>query len=257
MRFSLPSLAKVQGGFLKYSLDRLTPNPHRAQKKLLFDILRKNKDSEYGQAFGFSKIRKEKDFPKHIPINQYQDLEPYIDKIKSGQQKVLTNVAPVMFNLTSGTTDKPKYIPVTEATNRRTKLLMYQWLFRALLDHPSFLDKKILLITSAATEGYTTAGVPYGSVSGAIYQRLPRRIRSAYALPALVSAIKNYELRYYVMARIAMEAEVSFIATPNPTTLLKLAASGIQYQEEIVQSIYEGALFTRSKFHINATDTNI
>lgn len=242
---------------LKRSLDKLTKAPHVAQKKQLLEILTKNRDTEYGQKNNFTKINNEKNFQKYVPVNEYQDLEPYIEKTMNGHKNVLTTDTPIMFNLTSGTSDKPKYIPVTAKTKKQTDLLMHQWLYRCLMDHPSFLDKLNLLITSPSVEGHTPSGAPYGSLSGQIYKNLPHSVTDKHVFPSIVAKINNYDLRYYATVRLAFEKDVSFIATPNPTTLMRLAEIGIQYQEEIIRSIEDGCLFKKSSFQINDHDLEI
>ncbi len=257
MGILLRSYIKLRGTFLKQSFNSLTKDPKTAQRKFLFRVLKKNKNTEYGNKYNFGKISSEKDYQKNIPINNYQDLEPYIEKIINGQQNVLTAKMPTMFNLTSGSTDKPKFIPVTNITKKRTARLSRQWLFRALQNHCSYLDKYNLTITSSSVEGHTKAGIPYGSASGLQYKNLPKIMRSSYVLPFIVSDIKSYALRYYVMARLALEKDVSFICTPNPTTLIKLAEIGIQYQEEILRSIQDGCIFTKLNFEMDTDDSKI
>lgn len=257
MGILLRSFIKLEGSFLKYSFDKLTKAPHVTQKEYLLQVLKRNKDTEYGNKYNFANIYNEGDYQKSVPINRYQDLEPYIEKIINGCKNVLTAEMPFMFNLTSGSSDKPKFIPITNMTKKRTALLMHQWLYMALLNHPSFLDKFNLTITSSAVEGYTQAGIPYGSASGLLYKNLPRSMRSSYVLPFIVSDIKSYDLRYYIMTRLAFEKDISVICTPNPTTLIKLAETGIQYQEEVIRSIQDGRLFTRLDFEINANDSKI
>ncbi len=257
MGMLLQSFLKSKGWFLKYSLDKLTKTPYAAQKEYLLKILKKNKLTEYGHKHNFSKIHDEKDFQKHIPINKYKDLEPYIERIANGHKNILMTDTPIMFNLTSGTTDKPKYIPVTFNTKKCIALLMHQWIYRTLLDYPSFLDKSTCLITGSAIEGYSPSNIPYGSVSGLIYKNLPRSVMRSYVLPSIVADIKSYDLRYYIMARLAFEKDVSFIATPNPTTLIKVADIGINYPEEIIRSIQDGWLFTGLDHKISAGDSQI
>jgi hypothetical protein len=251
------SFMEKEGSLLERFLCKLTKTPHTAQKKLLYEILENNKDTEYGRKYNFANINSEKDFQKTIPINNYQDLEPYIEKVFNGHNNVLTADAPVMFNLTSGTSSKPKYIPVTAKTKKRTDTLMRQWLYKALLDHPSFLNESNLIITSAPVEGHSYSGIPFGSLSGQIYNNLPIGIMDRYALPFAVAKIKDYDLRYYAMARLVFEKDVSFIATPNPTTLMRLADIGMQYQEEIIRSIQDGFLFMNLDLEIDAHDLEI
>jgi len=257
MGILLRSYIRLRGSILKQSFDSLTKDPKAAQRKILLQILRKNQNTEYGRKYNFGNISSEKDYQENVPINSYQDLEPFVEKIINGHNNVLTSDVPVMFNLTSGSTDKPKFIPVVNTTRNLTAELSRQWLFRALQDYPAFLDKYNFTITSSAVEGHTKSGIPYGSASGLQYKNLPRIMRSSYILPFIVSDIQSYELRYYVMARLALEKDISFICTPNPTTLIKLAEIGIQYQGEIIQSIQEGCIFTKLDFEINDNDSKI
>jgi len=227
---------------LKRSLDRVTRDPETVQAKLLRDILGSNRDTEYGKEHGFSRIVGPDTFAEAVPINTFSDLAPYVEKMKNGQRKVLTADQPLMFCLTSGTTDKPKYVPITRRGMAAAAQASVQWLYRSLQDHPSFLDQSILCITGAAAEGNTRSGIPYGSASGMIYKALPRVLRHSFVLPFALSEIKDHALRYYAIARVAVEKEVSFVATPNPTTLVRVAETCIQSQEEIIRSISDGVL---------------
>lgn len=257
MRIVLRSFIRAKGSLLKYSLDKLAKTPHTAQRNLLLNILRKNSGTEFGCNYGFNKISDEAEFRKQVPVNTYEDMEPYIEKIRGGQRNILSIHPTIMFNVTSGTSDRPKFIPITFDTKKRTALLMQQWLYRALIDHPLFLDKSNLIITASASEGHTESGVPFGALSGLIYSNLPRIFMRSYVLPLRAADIKSYDLRYYLMARLSFEKDISFIATPNPTTLIKVAETGIRYREEIIRSIHDGRLFTNLDFPINADDAKI
>lgn len=232
----------LKGGMIQRSFDRATRAPEAAQTMLLADILRNNQETQYGQEHGFSKISTPDTFATAVPINTFIDLSPYVERMKQGERNILTHDQPVLFNLTSGTTDKPKYVPVTRKGMALVADTSHQWLYHALRDHPTFVDHSIICISGASIEGKTESGIPYGSASGMMYESLPRMLHRSFALPFLLSEIKDYDLRYYVMARIALENEVSFVVTPNPTTLIKLAETGIQHQEEIIRSIRDGVL---------------
>lgn len=232
----------LKGGQIQRSFDRATKDPQAAQIRLLVDILKNSQETLYGQEHGFSQIATPDKFAAAVPINTFTDLSPYVERMKKGERNILTHDQPVLFNLTSGTTDKPKYVPITKKGMALVAETSHQWLYRALRDHPAFVDQSIICISGASIEGKTKSGIPYGSASGMMYESLPRMLHRSFALPFLVSEIKDYDLRYYVMARIALEKEVSFIVTPNPTTLIKLSETGIQHQEEIIRSIRDGVL---------------
>ena len=232
----------LKGGLIQRSFDRATMDPQATQAILLKNILRNNQGTLYGTEHGFSKIADSATFASVVPINTFTELAPYVERMKKGERNILTHDQPVLFNLTSGTTDKPKYVPVTKNGMALVANTSHQWLYRALRDHPTFVDHSIICISGAAIEGETVSGIPYGSASGMMYEALPRMLHQSFALPFLLSEIKNYDLRYYVMARLALENEASFIVTPNPTTLIKLAETGILHQEVIIRSIRDGVL---------------
>lgn len=242
MRQLLKTAMWLKGSLIQRSFDRATRDPQTVQTTLLADILKNNQKTQYGQECGFSQIATPDTFARTVPINTFSDLSPYVERMKKGGRNILTHDQPVLFNLTSGTTDKPKYVPITKKGSALVADTLYQWLYRVLQDHPTFADHSIICISGASIEGKTESGIPYGSASGMMYESMPRVLHRSLALPFLLSEIKDYDLRYYVMARIALENDVSFIVTPNPTTLIKLAETGIRHQEEIIRSIRDGIL---------------
>jgi len=257
MSLILPLYLKLEGVFFRRYFDKLTKNPKSSQKEYLMKVIKSNSETLYGKEYGFSNISSKEDYKDHVPINQYNDLEPYVTQMTNGGQNILTSEDAYMFNLTSGTTAKPKYIPVTSSAEKNTLGLNHHWLYRALLDHPYFLNKANFTITGSAIEGYTAASIPFGSMSGLIYKNLARPIRNCFVLPFIASEISNYELRYYVMSRFALGKDVSFVATPNPTTLIKLAEVGIKYQREIIRSVHDGKLLSNTLLEISPADMEI
>lgn len=238
----LSSIIRAKGLLDRSALAWQTRHPGQAQKDFLLRLIKKNKDSTYGQKFGFSSMASQADFRNNVPVVEYSDIEPYIEQIKKGETGVLTSDPVFMFNMTSGTTARPKYIPLTHQGLKRAGRLMRQWFSHALSDHPSLLDKGFLSITGAAVEGRCESGIPYGSASGMINNSLPAMVRSSMAVPSIVAEIADYDIRYYVWVRLAYGKSISFIATPNPLTLIKLAETAIERQEEIVRSIHNGWL---------------
>jgi hypothetical protein len=235
--------ARVARGYLASILsDRACASPSKAQRSFLLKLVRRNAGTAFGRAHDFSRIRTEADFRRRVPVREYEDYRPYIKRIIAGEKNVLTVEEPFMLTLTSGTTTEPKYIPVTRALQKQTAALMSEWLYRAERDHKGLLDYASLGIVSRAIEGYTPTGMPYGSASGLIYKNIPSSIRRAYAVPYTVSELDDYDERYFVAARFALARRVSFIATPNPATLLRLAEAVAGNQEGLVRATRDGTL---------------
>src|SRR5688572_12390094 len=178
---------QLRGKFESQILDKATAEPEKTQRRLLLRLLEKNTESQFGALHKFSEIRSENDFRKQIPIRDYEDFRPFINRIIKGEQSVLTKENPFMFTMTSGTTDEPKYIPVTRESQANNASLMRQWICRAERAHEGLTSQPVVGMVSRAVEGLTDSGLPYGSASGLIYKNIPWFIRRAYAVPYAVS----------------------------------------------------------------------
>jgi hypothetical protein len=219
-----------------------TKKPLPYQENLLLEIVRKNRDTEYGIRHRFGEISSIKDFQRNVPISSYDDLLLYIQKIKQGKPNVLTREPCILLGLTSGTTGKPKYCPVTESFAEDYKKNWEIWLYYASNEHPSMFDGKILSIVSPEKEGCVEGGIPYGSISGLMAEKQSRIIKSFYAVPHVVYSIKDYDSRYYAILRLALEQDVSFLITPNPSTILLLIRKAVQFRQDIIDDIRQGTL---------------
>lgn len=248
MGFLLKTFVGIKGKMLWHSLNKAAQNPFKIQQDYLLRLVKTNANTEYGRKFSFSKIRSEDDYQRYVPVCEYKDLEPYIEKIIDRRSNVLTADMPFMFNITSGTTDKPKYIPVTKKAQKNVAAVAAYWLSKALVDHPHLLDHLNFSITSAAVEGTTAKGIPYGSASGMIRKSTEWMCPGLFSVPSIVNEIKDYDLRYYIMVRLALEKDVSFVITPNPVTLIRSAEVAIRYQDDIIRAIRDGHLIGKETF---------
>ncbi len=235
---------QLRGRFESRSLDTATAKPAKTQRRFLLNLLKKNAESRFGALHNFSDIRSENDFQTKVPIRDYEDFRPFINRIIKGEPSVLTKENPFMFTMTSGTTDEPKYIPVTQESQAHNSSLMRQWICRAERAHENLTSQPVVGIVSRAVEGLTASGLPFGSASGVIYKNIPWFIRRAYAVPYIVSEISDYDERYFIAARFALASRVSFIGTPNPSTLLRLAQVCADRQEDLIRAVHDGTLGT-------------
>jgi len=220
----------------------LTDKPQEIQDRLLCKIVERNRATRFGRDHGFDRILSLADYRQHVAIADYERLRPYVELLKNGESHVLTAEPVVMFTMTSGSTGEPKLIPVSVTARENHRQLTRLWYYRALLDHPDLFTGKLLGIVSPATEGQTPGGIPFGAASGLVYQSSPRWIQNAYAVPYEVSQVKNFESKYYLIMRLALEHDISFFGTPNPSTILKLVETVNRKKSEMIQDIRDGTL---------------
>ncbi|MGK4566539.1 GH3 auxin-responsive promoter family protein [Flavobacterium sp. 3HN19-14] len=91
-------------------------NPVATQQKVFKNLIRQAKKTEFGSDHHFAHIKTFEDFAKKVPVRDYEELKPYIEKVVKGKEDVLWKGKPLYFAKTSGTTSGAKYIPLTKAS---------------------------------------------------------------------------------------------------------------------------------------------
>ena len=222
------------------SWEKLCADPGKTQSELLRGIIRRNRSTRFGKDHRFDTIQSLDHYGNQVAIGDYERLRPYVERAENGEANVLTEEPVLMFTMTSGSTGAPKLIPVTATTRANHRRLTRLWYFRSSIDHPALHRGKLLGVISPAHEGKTKGNIPFGAASGLIYQSSPLWIQNAFAVPYEVAEVKDFAAKYYVIMRLAVEQEISFFGTPNPSTILRLVETADQYKEEIIRDIRDG-----------------
>jgi len=90
-------------------------NPVDAQREVLQDLVTSAQYTEFGRKYKFSELFTVKAFKEAVPVHEYDDLKPYIERIMHGEQYILWNSPVNWFAKSSGTSsDKSKFIPLSE-----------------------------------------------------------------------------------------------------------------------------------------------
>lgn len=216
--------------------------PAHVQAQTLSRILSANEGCAFFEDHGLDATTSSQVYARNVPVRDYEALSPYVARVLAGEERVLTSQAPFMFGTTSGTTSRRKLIPINRDWSRGLRNAMRLWLARSSLRHPNLWSGKVLTLVGSLNEGTTENGLPTGAVSGLTSARVPYLVRQRYALPPQVANITDHDTRYHVAARLMLECDVSLAATPNPTTLLRMAEFGVLHSESIVRGVFEGRL---------------
>lgn len=88
--------------------------PQLTQEKWFNHLIRKAKYTDFGKDHLFMSIRNHDDFVRRVPIRDYEELRPYMDKVVEGKSNVLWPGKPLYLAKTSGTTSGAKFIPLTK-----------------------------------------------------------------------------------------------------------------------------------------------
>lgn len=224
-------------------VERMAQHPAATQQDVLQKLLQANRDTRFGVEHGFKNIRNPGQFQKQVPAQTYETLRPYIEEQRVHGRPALTQESPLFYAQTSGTTGKPKYIPITRsalAMHRAEQALFSYLQFRAC---PQAFTGKAWGVMGAAVEGRLDSGHEVGSVSGHLYKSLPESIQSRFVVPPSVSEIADHDLKYMVMLRLALsEDNITYLGSPNPSTFLRLSDFLNEKRKTLVQSLETGKL---------------
>ncbi|MDR1886803.1 MAG: GH3 auxin-responsive promoter family protein [Prevotellaceae bacterium] len=95
-------------------IERLRKRPDEMQETVFSALLKAGEKTEYGERYNFKRIRNIEDFRNSVPVSDYAALQPYIKRMRSGENNILWNTPVKWFAKSSGTTaGKSKFIPVS------------------------------------------------------------------------------------------------------------------------------------------------
>jgi hypothetical protein len=230
---SLPSWSKFQR-----ALDR----PTDTQQDLLRRQLHRNADCAYGRAHGFGEIKSYEDFTRRVPLVDYEDLEPWIDRIRRGESSVLTNDAVTHLIPTSGSTGARKLIPFTTGLQQQFDKAISPWLAELALQQPSILFGPAYWSITPPNQPQEkeTSAVPIGFTSDASYLGgvKARLVRAAMITPGDFNAATSLdEFRFRTLLCLLRQRDLRLISVWHPSFLTLLLDALPDHWSEIVNQI--------------------
>ena len=149
-------------------------NPYKTQEKVFQYLVAEGCKTAFGKDHDFVSINNYEDFKKRVPINDYEGLRSYVDRVVEGEENVLWKGKPLYFAKTSGTTSGAKYIPIskesmpTHISAARNALLFYI----AETNDASFVDGKMIFLQGSPVLEDKN-GVKLGRLSGIAAHYVP------------------------------------------------------------------------------------
>jgi hypothetical protein len=206
------------------ALDNFALNPIDTQKQVFNDLIGSAQFTEYGKQFDFEQINSIKEFKERVPINDYDTLKPYIQKIMEGQQNVLWSSPINWFAKSSGTTsDKSKFIPVskdalddTHFKSGKDVLSLY------LRQYPqsNIMSGKCLTIGGSHQVNQLTADSFYGDLSAVMLQNMPFMGQVMRTPELSVALMDEWEAKLEAIIYSVFHENITFIAGVPTWTLV-------------------------------------
>ncbi len=211
-----------------HQIDLFKKYPFDVQQEVFSALVSQAAKTTWGIQYGYNSIYSIKDFQEQVPISTYDDVKPYINRLREGEQNLLWPSEIKWFAKSSGTTsDKSKYIPVSNES-------LEDCHFRGGKDVIAFYTnerpesgvlkgKTLTLGGSAEVNQFSNASF-YGDLSAVLIENLPFWAQFIRTPAAEIALIPDFEEKIEKIVRHTVDENVTSIAGVPSWNLVLLKA---------------------------------
>lgn len=187
------------------------------QENVLKSLLKTGRNTEFGKESHLNEVDNYEAFKQAIPIRDYEQIKPWIERIKKGKHNVLWRGLPEYFAKTSGTTSGTKYIPITKDSipnhinTARNALLCYM----AETGNADFANGKMIFL-SGSPELERISGIPTGRLSGIVNHHVPKYLRTNQLPSYETNCIEDWETKLNKIVDEAINKNMTLISGIPP-----------------------------------------
>jgi hypothetical protein len=186
-------------------IENFKKNPVEVQQNIFSSLIKNAKDTTWGKEFHYNKISSIQDFQKTVPLNDYEGLKPFIERIMKGERNLLWHEDIKWLAKSSGTTsDKSKFIPVSKSAlidcHYRCGSDMLAIYCNNFSDSGLF-NGKCLTLGGSHKISELNSNIRYGDLSALLMQNLPSWARYFRSPSLEVALMDNWEEKIEALAR--------------------------------------------------------
>lgn len=208
-------------------IDNFKKYPLETQNLILEDLIELAKKTEFGKKFKFTEINTYADFSSRVPVQDYEDMKPYFEKILKGDQNVLWPSKILWFSKSSGTTSsRSKFIPVSQEALEDCHFKggkdMISLYVNKYPDSRLFSGKSLSIGGSLSQNPLDPSSeIQVGDISAVIMQNLPLWVQFARTPSLDIALMGEWESKIEKMALEVMDENVvSISGVPTWTIVL-------------------------------------
>lgn len=207
-----------------HQIDLFRKYPEEVQHEILESFIKQGANTEYGNLHSFSEITSYEDFKK-LPLQTYEDVKPYVDRLMNGEQKLLWPSETKWFAKSSGTTSsRSKFVPVTKESLEECHYKGGKDLLAMYYDnHPNrkLYKGKHLIIGGSAEINQLSADSYFGDLSAIIVKNLPWWAEIRRTPSRDIALMSEWQEKIEQMALSTMKEDVYILAgVPSWTMVL-------------------------------------
>jgi len=222
LSFTISRIARMR----LWRIENWSTHPVAVQREVLQDLVASAQYTEFGKKYHFNRLFTLKEFTSKIPIHEYEDLKPYIQRMMNGEENILWNTPINWFAKSSGTTsDKSKFIPVSEESLKDNH-------YKAMKDVLSYYYKNFPSSSLLTGKGLVIGGsheickfneeIQYGDLSAVLMQNTPFWGQWFRTPELSIALMDEWETKIEKLAQATANENVTSIAGVPTWTLILL-----------------------------------
>ncbi len=212
-------ISSVLGWFMKQRLHQIElflKYPHDVQHEVFKRLITSAENTEWGQTHGYSGQMDEERYAQEVPLSHYEDLKPYIDRIRMGETDILWPGKISSFAKSSGTTSsKSKFIPVSAEALEECHFKGGKDLLAIYVNNnpeTELFDGRLLGLGGSRTADDLGGDTFHGDVSAIIMNNLPFWVELMRTPSKEIALMSEWESKIEKMAQATKDSDVTSIS---------------------------------------------
>jgi hypothetical protein len=198
-----------------YKIDYFRKNASEVQYNSLKHLTNIAANTEFGKRYNFASIISYEDFSSKVPVHEYDDFKPYIEKVMNGEQNIIWPTEIKWFAKSSGTTsDKSKFIPISRESLEECHFQSGKDIY-AMYAHSRPASKifvgKTLVIGGSTNINMNSENSYYGDLSAILIKNLPFWTYFSRIPNEEISLIEEWEIKLQRILDTSLHKDVTNI----------------------------------------------
>jgi hypothetical protein len=194
--------------FMKY--------PNEVQEEWFEQLISRAENTEWGKKYGYKSITNLSEFKERVPIQTYDTLKPYIERMIRGEQNVLWPSEIKWFAKSSGTTsDRSKFIPVSEESLEECHFKGGKDLLTIYFNNrpnAKMFTGKILTLGGSHQVSPLSPDTSFGDLSAVIMKNLPLWAEFHRTPHLDIALLEDFEEKIEKMAHATRDVNVTSLS---------------------------------------------
>ena len=212
----IPSIINWLNAKRIHQIEIFRQYPFETQQETLYQLLAKAAKTEWGRKYGYSSIVTIREYQSRFPVQTYEDILPYVERLRLGESNLLWPGEIKWFAKSSGTTStKSKFIPMSrealeDCHYRAAKDILVLYTMQR-PDTRIFSGKSLTLGGSHRMNQFSNDSL-YGDLSAILIENAPFWVDIIRTPKHKIALLEDFEEKLNLITRSTVNENVTSIS---------------------------------------------